>query len=63
MKKVVTKTKWYNDPQMVGTLLIFWPPLGMYGVYKSETIEPKWKKMAYGTFVLATVLLGVTFLG
>ena len=33
------KVKWYNDPQMVGTLLLFWPPIGIYALYKSETIE------------------------
>lgn len=54
---MTTKVKWYNDPQMVGTLLIFWPPVGIYGVYKSETIEPKWKKITYGTFALAFILL------
>ena len=51
-----TKAKWYNDPQMVGTLLIFWMPLGIYGLYKSETIEPKWKRIAYGSILLACIL-------
>lgn len=58
MKK---KVKWYNDVQMVGTLLLFWPPLGIYGVYKSEAIEPKWKTITYGTFALAGILLAVYF--
>ncbi|GLR18263.1 hypothetical protein [Portibacter lacus] len=57
-----TKVKWYNDPQMVGGLLIFWPPLGIYGVYKSETIEPKWKKLTYGTIVLVCVLFIIMYL-
>ena len=52
-----TKVKWYNDPQMVGTLLIFWLPVGIYGLYKSETIKPKWKKATYGALALACVLL------
>jgi len=52
-----TKVKWYNDPQMVGTLLIFWLPVGIYGLYKSETIKPKWKKTTYGALALACVLL------
>ncbi|MBX2870668.1 MAG: hypothetical protein KTR30_01170 [Saprospiraceae bacterium] len=58
-----TKVKWYNDPQMVGTLLLFWPPLGIYGVYRSETIEPKWKNVTYATFVLAIILLATWYLG
>lgn len=54
---MTNKNKWYNKPEMVGGLLLFWPPLGIYGTYKSETIEPKWKKVVYGTFVLAAILL------
>ena len=52
-----TQDKWYNDPQMVGTLLLFWPPVGIYGLYKSETIEPKWRRVAYVTLGLVAVLL------
>ena len=54
-----TEVKWYNDTQMVGTLLLFWPPLGIYGVYKSEIIEPKWKKVTYGTLALVCILLAI----
>jgi hypothetical protein len=57
-----TKAKWYNDPQMVGTLLIFWLPVGIYGIYKSETIKPKWKKATYGALTLACALLTLIFL-
>lgn len=57
-----TKVKWYNDPQMVGTLLLFWPPVGIYGLYKSETIKPKWKIVAYGTLALVCMLLATFFL-
>lgn len=52
-----TKAKWYNDPQVVGTMLLFWLPLGIYGMHKSETIEPKWKNLTYGTLGLACILL------
>lgn len=45
--------KWYNSYQLVGTLLIFWPPLGLYGVYKSDTIPPKWKRATYMCLALA----------
>jgi len=51
------KVKWYNDPQMVGSMLLFLPPVGIYGVYKSEAIEPKWKKVTSGTLALVSVLL------
>jgi hypothetical protein len=53
------KVKWYNDPQMVGTMLIFWPPVGFYGIYKSETITPKWKKLAFGTLGVACIVLAI----
>lgn len=52
-----TKVKWYNDPQIVGTLLIFWLPIGIYGLYKSETIDLKWKKIAGGTIAAVCLLL------
>ncbi|NRB46236.1 MAG: hypothetical protein HRU41_01085 [Saprospiraceae bacterium] len=58
-----SKAKWYNDTQMVGTLLLFWPPLGVYGLYRSESIEPKWKNLGYATVALATLLLAMAFLG
>lgn len=57
-----TKEKWYNSAQMVGTLLIFWPPVGIYGVFKSETIQPKWKKATYGAFTLALIMFVIVYL-
>lgn len=56
------KVKWYDDPQMVGTILLFWPPLGIYGVYKSQTIEQKWKNITYGVVVVVGLLLIKAFL-
>ena len=51
-----TKDKWYNDLQLIGTLLFFWPPVGIYGLYKSEAIEPKWKKVTYSALVIVFIL-------
>ena len=49
-----TKKKWYNR-YIVGYLLILFPPLGLYGVYKSETIPLKWKKATYAALAFAIV--------
>ena len=49
-----SKQKWYNR-YIVGYLLILVPPLGLYGVYKSETISDKWKKVTFAAFALAVV--------
>ncbi len=57
-----TKVKWYNDVTMVGTLLILFPPVGIMGLYKSETINPKWKKVTSITFALVCMLLAINFL-
>jgi hypothetical protein len=57
-----TKVEWYNDPQMVGTLLLFWPPVGIYGLYKSETIDPKWKNVTYVTLALVCLLFAMMYL-
>lgn len=51
------KIKWYNDPQMVGSMLLFLPPVGIYGVYRSEVITLKWKKIMTITIALVVVLL------
>ena len=56
-----SKVKWYNNPEMVGALLLFWTPIGVYGLYKSETINSKWKKVAYGTLTLACILLTMLY--
>jgi hypothetical protein len=54
------KDKWYNDPLRVGSMLFFLPPIGFYGMYKSEAIEKKWKYVTYGTLVLACILLAIS---
>ena len=51
------KVKWYNKPQLVGTLLLFWPPFGWYGLYKSENIDLKFKVAVLGAHLLAIILL------
>lgn len=51
------KVKWYNRPQLVGTLLMFWPPFRLYGLYKSENIDSKFKIAIYGAHQLAIALL------
>jgi hypothetical protein len=58
-----TKEKWYNKPQLVGTLLMFWPPFGLYGLYKSENIDSKFKIAIYGVFVFVIVLFLVIHFG
>lgn len=44
--------KWYNR-YIVGYLLILFPPLGLYGVYKSDVIPTRWKNATFGAFVFA----------
>jgi hypothetical protein len=55
-----TKQKWYNR-YILGYLLILFPPLGLYGIYKSETIPLKWKKTTYAAFVLAMIGLIIMY--
>ncbi|WP_242206694.1 hypothetical protein [Aestuariivivens insulae] len=55
-----TKKKWYNR-YILGYLLIFFPPLGLYGIYKSETVPLKWKKVTYAAFALAMIGLIVMY--
>lgn len=48
---------------MVGILLFFWLLLGVYGFYRSEIIELKWKNLGYVIVVLVILLLVLVFLG
>jgi len=57
-KQMKPKSKWYNDISMLGSMLFFLPPIGYYGLFKSETIPTKWKKV--GAVTLAMV--GLVFL-
>jgi hypothetical protein len=47
--------KWYNNKELVTMLLMLIPPLGIYGVYNSETIPSRWKNILY-------IALGLTIL-
>ena len=49
------KVKWYNVSQIVGTFLLFWPPLGV-SAYTSDTIKPKWRKVVSGDLPLVSIL-------
>lgn len=55
--RMETKVKWYNDIHIVGSLLFFIPPMGIYGVYRSETIQPLWKKVTYASVVIAMICI------
>lgn len=48
------KPKWYNN-YIVGYLLILFPPLGLYGVYKSDIISQKWKNVTYAALAFAII--------
>ena len=48
------KLKWYNN-YIVGYLLILFPPLGLYGVYKSDIISQKWKNVTYAALAFAII--------
>lgn len=57
-----TKIKWYNNTEMVGAFLLFLPPVGIYGILRSETIDSKWKKLTYATLALVVILLIMFYL-
>ena len=46
---------------MVGSMLLFFPPIGFYGVYKSETIRSKWKKLTFVTLVLGVLFAMILY--
>ena len=50
------KKKWYNNKFLANALLILFFPVGLYAIWKSETIAKWWK-------ITATVLIGIIVLG
>lgn len=57
-----TKEKWFNNPQLVTMLLFFLTPLGVYGLYKSETIKSKWKNITSIVFVIVLTIFIIAYL-
>jgi hypothetical protein len=51
--------KWYNNPIAVDFLLFFLPPLGIYGLYKSEILKNKITKILYGMIGFASLSLAL----
>lgn len=54
--------KWYNDIIMVGSLLFIIPPVGVYGIYRSETIPRLWKNTVYASFLVAFIIFLLIYL-
>ncbi|AGC77567.1 hypothetical protein LX97_02239 [Nonlabens dokdonensis] len=54
--------KWYNDVIMVGSLLFIIPPVGIYGIYKSETIPRLWKNTVYSSLIIVAVIFLLVYL-
>ncbi|OUS20135.1 hypothetical protein A9Q93_01660 [Nonlabens dokdonensis] len=53
--------KWYNDVIMVGSLLFIIPPVGIYGIYRSETIPRLWKNTVYSSVIIVAVIFFLVF--
>lgn len=56
------RKKWYNDIIMVGSLLFIIPPVGIYGVYRSETIPKLWKNTVYSSLIIVAVIFVLIYL-
>ncbi|WP_310993164.1 hypothetical protein [Aequorivita marina] len=54
--------KWYNNPTIVDTLLFILPPVGMYGLYKTEGIKSNLNKVLYGFLGFISLLMVVIYL-
>lgn len=52
-------SKWYNNTALVGTLVICFLPLGLYGLYKSENIDRRAKMATYIGIALGLIALGI----
>lgn len=53
--------KWYNNEALLGALLLFAPPLGLYGVYKNQSIKSVFKNVIYAAFIVVILLFVIQF--
>lgn len=56
-----TNTKWYDNETLVDTLLFVFPPIGIYGVYKTKMIKSKITKVFYSGIGFISILLGIIY--
>ena len=54
--------KWYNNSTIVDTLLFLLPPVGIYGLYKTERLKPNINKVLYGFLGFISLLMVVIYL-
>jgi len=55
------RKNWYNQEALLGALLLFVPPLGLYGVHKNESIKPAFKNVIYTAFIVVILLFVIRF--
>jgi|GEM_PF-1013510 len=54
--------KWYNNSTIVDTLLFLLPPVGMYGLYKTESIKSNLNKVLYCFLGFISLVLIIIYL-
>ena len=54
--------KWYNIEMLVDVLLFVFPPLGIYAIYKTDTIKSKANRLIGSLFGVASFMSAVLFL-
>lgn len=59
MKK---EQKWYNIEMLVDILVFILPPLGIYGIYKTDKIKSKTFKFLYSLFGVISFLIMLKYL-
>lgn len=54
--------KWYNNATIVDTLLFILPPVGVYGLYKTERLKSSISKVFYGFLGFTSLLITIIYL-
>lgn len=58
----VNDEKWYNYSAVVDTLLFILPPVGMYGLYKTEKLKSNINKVLYCFLGFISLLSTIIYL-
>lgn len=54
--------KWYSNSTIVDVLLFILPLVGVYGLYKTESLKPNMNKVLHGFLGFISLLLTIIYL-
>jgi hypothetical protein len=57
-----SKQNWYNNEALLGALLLFVPPVGLYALYKNDNVKQSFKNIIYTAFLVVAIIFVIRFI-